>query len=91
VSDHGEFIGEMYSTQVPGAKGGDNPMLEELHGLKNVDEQRAWFLKYVINNMRRLEGSRGCAPAGSRPRGVAPPASASGARTPVSPGADSAR
>jgi Protein of unknown function (DUF3604) len=52
VSDHAEFIGEMYSTQVPGAKGGDNPMLEELRGLENVDEQRAWFLKYVINNMR---------------------------------------
>ena len=52
VSDHAEFIGEMYSTQVPGAKGGDNPMLEELRGLKSVDEQRAWFMKYVINNMR---------------------------------------
>ena len=52
VSDHAEFIGEMYSTQVPGAKGGDNPMLEELRNLKSVDEQRAWFLKYVINNMR---------------------------------------
>ena len=52
VSDHAEFIGEMYSTQVPGAKGGDNPMLEELRGLKNVDEQRAWFLKYVVENNR---------------------------------------
>jgi hypothetical protein len=52
VSDHAEFIGEMYSAQVPGAKGGDNPMLAELRGLKNVDEQRAWFVKYVIENMR---------------------------------------
>jgi hypothetical protein len=52
VSDHAEFIGEMYSTQVPGAKGGDNPMLEELRGLQSVDEQRAWFMKYVVNNMR---------------------------------------
>ena len=52
VSDHAEFIGEMYSTQVPGAKGGDNPMLEELRGLKTVDEQRAWFLKYVVENNR---------------------------------------
>ena len=40
VSDHAEFIGEMYSTQVPGAKGGDNPMLEELRDLKDDDEQR---------------------------------------------------
>ena len=52
MSDHAEFIGEMYSTQVPGAKGGDNPMLEELRGLKSVDEQRAWFLKYVVSNNR---------------------------------------
>ena len=52
VSDHAEFIGEMYSTQVPGAKGGDHPMLDELRGLKTVDEQRAWFVKYVQQNMR---------------------------------------
>ena len=52
VSDHAEFIGEMYSTQVPGAKGGDNPMLEELRNLQSVDEQRAWFVKYVVNNNR---------------------------------------
>ncbi len=52
VSDHAEFIGEMYSTQVPGAKGSDSPQLEELRGLKTVEEQRAWFLKYVVNNMR---------------------------------------
>ena len=55
VSDHAEFIGEMYSTQVPGAKGGDNPMLEELRGLKSVDEQRAWFLKYVIEQQPRRQ------------------------------------
>jgi hypothetical protein len=52
VSDHAEFIGEMYSTQVPGAKGGDNPMLEELRNLKSVDDQRAWFVKYVVSNNR---------------------------------------
>jgi Protein of unknown function (DUF3604) len=52
VSDHAEFIGEMYSTQVPGAKGGDNPMLNELRNLKSVEEQRAWFVKYVVSNMR---------------------------------------
>jgi hypothetical protein len=52
VSDHAEFIGEMYSAQVTGANGYDNPMLAELRGLKDVDEQRAWFVKYVISNMR---------------------------------------
>ena len=52
VSDHAEFIGEMFSAQIPGAEGGDNPMLEELRNLKSVDEQRAWFVKYVVNNNR---------------------------------------
>jgi len=52
VSDHAEFIGEMYSAQVKGAKGYDNPMLEELRNLKSVDEQRKWFVKYVVSNMR---------------------------------------
>jgi hypothetical protein len=52
VTDHAEYIGEMYSTQVPGAKGGDHPMLNELRNLKSVDEQRAWFVKYVVSNNR---------------------------------------
>jgi hypothetical protein len=52
VSDHAEFLGEMFSTQVPGAKGSDNPMLEELRNLGSIDEQRAWFVKYVVSNNR---------------------------------------
>jgi hypothetical protein len=52
VSDHAEFMGEMYSAQVPGATGYDDAMLEELRGLDSVDEQRVWYLKYVVNNMR---------------------------------------
>lgn len=52
VTDHAEFIGEMYSTQVAGAPGHDNPMLVELRGLTKVDEQRAWFVKYVVKNNR---------------------------------------
>jgi hypothetical protein len=52
VTDHAEFLGEMYSAQVPGAKGGDNPQIDELRNLKTVDDQRAWFTKYVVNNMR---------------------------------------
>ena len=41
VTDHAEFIGEMYSTQVAGAPGYDNPMLVELRGLSKEEEQRA--------------------------------------------------
>jgi hypothetical protein len=52
VTDHAEFIGEMYSTQVEGAPGHDNPMLVELRGLSKVEDQRAWFLKYVVANNR---------------------------------------
>lgn len=52
VSDHAEFLGEMLSTQMPDAPGHYQDALAELRGLTNVDEQRAWFLKYVINNMR---------------------------------------
>jgi hypothetical protein len=52
VSDHAEFLGEMLSTQIPGAPGHNQEALSELRGLRDVDQQRAWFLKYVINNMR---------------------------------------
>jgi hypothetical protein len=52
VSDHAEFLGEMYSTQVPGAPGHTQEALDELRGLTDVDEQRAWFLKYVVENNR---------------------------------------
>ncbi|PKM09706.1 MAG: hypothetical protein CVV17_00065 [Gammaproteobacteria bacterium HGW-Gammaproteobacteria-7] len=52
VSDHAEFLGEMYSTQVPGAPGHTQEALDEFRGLKDIDNQRAWFLKYVIENNR---------------------------------------
>ncbi len=52
VSDHAEFLGEMLSAQVPAAAGHYQEALSALRGLSNIDEQRAWFLKYVINNMR---------------------------------------
>ena len=49
VTDHAEYLGEMYSTQVAGALGYDNPQLVELRGLTKFEEQEAWFLKYVIS------------------------------------------
>jgi hypothetical protein len=42
----------MLSTQFPDAPGHYQEALGELRGLKDEDQQRAWFLKYVINNMR---------------------------------------
>ncbi len=52
VTDHAEFLGEMYSTQVEGAKGYDNPALVELRGLTEYQDQEMWFLKYVQKPMR---------------------------------------
>lgn len=52
VTDHAEFLGEMYSAQVPGAPGYDAPLLVELRGLDDPAAQMAWFVKYVQTNMR---------------------------------------
>ena len=52
VSDHAEFLGEMLSTQFPDAPGHYQDALAVLRGLKDVEEQRAWFLKYVVENNR---------------------------------------
>ena len=52
VSDHAEYIGEMYSTMVEDAPGHDQDMLEKLRTMTDIEERRAWFLKYVINNNR---------------------------------------
>lgn len=52
VSDHAEFIGEMLSTQIDTAPGFYQQALEELRNLTAIEEQRNWFVKYVVSNMR---------------------------------------
>jgi hypothetical protein len=52
ITDHAEFLGEMYAAQVEGSPGYDNPTLVELRGLDNFDDQEAWFLKYVVSSNR---------------------------------------
>ncbi len=52
VTDHAEYVGEMYSTQVEGAAGHDQQKLVELRGLKTFAEQEKWFLKEVVANQR---------------------------------------
>jgi hypothetical protein len=52
ISDHAEFLGEMYSTHVPGAPGHDQEALDELRNLQTVADQSTWFGKYVRDNMR---------------------------------------
>lgn len=55
ISDHAEFLGEMYSTQVPDAPGHDQEALEQLRNLSSFEEQNQWFQKWVISNMRSSE------------------------------------
>jgi hypothetical protein len=52
VTDHSEYIGEMYSTIIEGAPGHDNPDLEDLRTLSSLEEKREWFIKYVVSNNR---------------------------------------
>jgi Protein of unknown function (DUF3604) len=47
VTDHAEYIGEMYSTMTRGAPGYDNEQLKQLRGLKGYEEREKWFLEYV--------------------------------------------
>jgi hypothetical protein len=52
VSDHAEYIGEMYSTMVDGAPGHDQELLQQLRSLQTLEEKEQWFQKYVIENNR---------------------------------------
>ena len=57
VTDHSEYIGEMYSTMVDGAPGHDNEQLNQLRGLKTIDEREKWFLKFVVTPSRTGEST----------------------------------
>jgi len=52
VTDHAEYIGEMYSTMIVGAPGHDQDLLNQLRNLKTIEEKQQWFLKYVVENNR---------------------------------------
>jgi len=52
VTDHAEYIGEMYSAMVEGAPGYDQAQLKELRDLKDIEEREKWFLEYVVKNNR---------------------------------------
>ena len=47
MTDHAEYIGEMYSTFTEGAPGHDQELLEQLRNLSTIRERQEWFLKYV--------------------------------------------
>ena len=52
ISDHAEYIGEMYSALNEGALGYDDPLLIELRTLTDLNERRKWFIKYVVSSAR---------------------------------------
>lgn len=52
VTDHAEYLGEMYTTLVDGAPGHDQELIVQLRGLRSTEEREAWFFKYVISNNR---------------------------------------
>ena len=52
VTDHAEYIGEMYSTMVEGAPGHDQEQLNQLRGLQSMEEREKWFLEYVVKSNR---------------------------------------
>ena len=52
VTDHAEYIGEMYSTMTAGAPGHDQEVLNELRGLTSIEEREKWFLEYVVKSNR---------------------------------------
>ena len=52
VSDHVEYLGEMYSTIFPDAPGYLQDDLQELRSLQSLEEKQQWFYQYVISNNR---------------------------------------
>lgn len=52
VSDHAEYIGEMYSTIFEDAPGHDSEELEELRSMTDLEQRQQWFFKYVISSNR---------------------------------------
>lgn len=52
ISDHAEYIGEMYSTMTEGAPGYDQDLLKQLRTMTDTKEREEWFLKYVVSANR---------------------------------------
>ncbi len=52
VSDHAEYLGEMYSTIFPDAPGHDNEDLETLRNMTDITQRQQWFFQYVVSSNR---------------------------------------
>ena len=58
VTDHAEYLGEMYSTMVNGAPGHDQDKLKELRSMTSIEDRETWFLNYVVKSNRSRRSSR---------------------------------
>ncbi len=52
VTDHAEYLGEMYSTLYEEAPGHDQELLDQLRNLTDIEERQQWFIKYVVSSNR---------------------------------------
>lgn len=52
VTDHAEYIGEMYSTMYKDAPGHNSKDLEALRTMTDIKDRQNWFFKYVISSNR---------------------------------------
>ena len=52
VSDHVEYLGEMYSTIFPEAPGYQQETLKALRTLQSLKDKQTWFYEYVVSNTR---------------------------------------
>jgi hypothetical protein len=54
ISDHAEYMGEMYSTMYEDAPGHDQELLEQLRTMTDLKERQQWFTEYVVKANRSL-------------------------------------
>jgi len=52
VTDHAEYIGEMYSTMTEGAPNYNQEQVKQLRNLDSLEEREKWFLEYVVKSNR---------------------------------------
>ncbi len=52
ITDHAEYLGEMYSAIFPDAPGYAQEDLQTLRTLESLKDKQEWFFKYVIANNR---------------------------------------
>ena len=57
VSDHAEYLGEMYSAMYADAPGHDQELLVQLRSMTEIEDRLKWFAKYVISSNRSLTPS----------------------------------